>query len=288
MLNPAARRLTLLVLSLAAAALACARAEVDITPAAPLVVSPVVVAQVPTSTSTVEAASPTPEAPTATVETTPTSEIPATEAPTATPVIAPPPTDTPLPATDTPVPTATPIPSDTPISTGTLPPPPTETQPGPAATPTPLQPIGTNPAGIPENAKFTQQFNVSNQGGTVFGRPQDMRDGRTETWASLRGGDAMWIFDLGSPQNVIGLRVWPQPDAGQQTTLRSIEVSADGTNWTPVYVGEGACGDVPQCDVLAQKQFVDFGFGPVTVQFVRMHGGPTYFAFAEVKIALAP
>ncbi len=287
MLKPATRRLTLLVLSLAAAALACARAEVAITPAAPLVASPVVVAQVLTSTPTVETKPPTLEAPMATVETTPTSEIPVTEGPTETPVIAPPPTDTPLPATDTPIPTATPIPSDTPIPTDTLPPP-ADTQSGPTATPTPLPPIGTNPAGIPENAKFTQQFNVSNQGGSVFGRLQDIRDGRTETWASLRGGDALWIFDLGSPQNVIGLRVWAQPDAGQQTSLRSIEVSADGANWTPVYAGDGTCGDVTQCDFLVQKQFVDFGFGPVTVQFVRMHGGPTYFAFAEVKIALAP
>ena len=287
MLNPATRRLTLVTLTLAAAALACARAEVSITPATPLVVTPVGVAQAPTSTPTVETNPPTLEAPTATVETVPTSEIPATEAPTETPVIAPPPTDTPLPATDTPIPTATPIPSDTPIPTDTLPPP-TDAQPGPTATPTPLQPIGTNPAGIPENAKFTQQFNVSNQGGSVFGRLQDIRDGRTETWASLRGGDALWIFDLGSPQNIIGLRVWAQPDAGQQTSLRSIEVSADGANWTPVYAGDGTCGDVTQCDLLVQKQFVDFGFGPVNLQFVRMHGGPTHFAFAEVKIALAP
>jgi hypothetical protein len=287
MLTPATRRLALVVLSLTAAALACARAEVPFTPATPLAASPVVAAQNPTSTPTTEAAPPTPEAPTATTESVSTPEIPATETPTETPVVAPPPTDTPLPATDTPIPTATPIPSDTPVPTDTSLPP-TATSPGPTATSSPLPPIGSNPAGIPENAVFTQKFAVFNEGGTVFGRPQDMRDGRTETWASLRGGNATWIFDLGSPQNVIGLRLWAQPDAGEQTTLRAIEVSADGANWTPIYVGDGVCGDVPQCDVLVQKEFLDFGFGPVNIQFIRMRGGPTRFAFAEVKIALAP
>ncbi len=271
MLTPAARRLTLVVLSLTGALLACARAEVPITPATPLAASPEVVAQVsPTATP------PQGEPPTATLEASPTPEIPPTAGPTDTPVVAPPPTDTPLP-TDTPPP-----PTETPV-----PPPATDT-PGPAETPSPAPTVGSNPAGIPENATFTQQFTVSNEGGTVIGRPRDMADGRTETWASLRGGDASWILDLGSPQNVIGLRVWAQPDGGEETTLRIIEVSADGANWGPVYVGDGTCGDVPQCDFLVQREFFDFGFGPLTIRFIRMHGGPTRFAFAEVKVALAP
>ncbi len=286
MRTPFARRLTLVVLSLAGAILACTRAEVPITPATPLAASPRAAAQV-TGTATLVARTPTQAAPTATFEAaTATPEVPETPAATETPVIAPPPTDTPLPPTDTPpvtdtsVPTATPIPSDTPIPAATLP--------GPTETPSPVPTVGSNPAGIPENATFTQKFTVTNQGGTVFGRPKDLTDGRTETWASLRGGDALWIFDLGGPQNVIGLRLFAHADANEDTTLKSIEVSSDGTNWSPVYVGDGTCGDVTQCDTLQQNEFVDFGFGPTTVQFIRLHGGPTRFAFAEAKIALAP
>ena len=286
--TPVARRLTLVVLSLAGAILACARAEVPITPATPLAASPKVVAQV-TSTATLVARTPAAEGPTATVEAaTATSEVPTTIAATDTPVIAPPPTDTPLPPTDTPPVTDTPLPTDTPIPTETPVAPLATDTPGPTETPSPVPTVGSNPAGIPENATFTQKFTVTNQGGTVFGRPKDMTDGRLETWASLRGGDAFWIFDLGSPQNVIGLRLFAHADANEDTTLRTIEVSTDGANWSAVYVGDGTCGDVPQCDIIQQNEFVDFGFGPTTVQFIRLHGGPTRFAFAEVKIALAP
>jgi hypothetical protein len=283
MLNPAARRLILLVLGLALAALACARAEVPITPATPLAASPIVAAQITPAESqpTIEAS------PTATLEPSPASEGEApTPGPTDTPLIAPPPTDTPLPATETPIASDTPPPTETAVPTDT--PFPSPTQPGPTDTPAPLPTIGANPGGIPENATFTQQFTVSNEGGAVFGRPQDMGDGRTETWASLRGGGAAWVFNLGSPQNVIGLSVWAQPDRGEETSLVSIEVSADGASWTAVYAGDGTCGDVPQCDFLQQREFVDFGFGPLTAQYVRLRGGPTRFAFAEVKIALAP
>jgi hypothetical protein len=114
-----------------------------------------------------------------------------------------------------------------------------------------------------------------------------MRDRRTETWASLRGGDAAWIFDLGSPQNVAGLRVWAQPDANEPTTLRAIQVSGDGTVWTTVYTPSGDCG-VPNCESLPQREFVERGFTPTAARFVRLNGGPTRFAFAEVEIAVLP
>jgi len=114
-----------------------------------------------------------------------------------------------------------------------------------------------------------------------------MTDNRTDTWASLRDGNAAWIFDLGSQQRVAGLKVWAQPDRGEPTTLLSIQVSSDGTNWTTVYTGQGDCG-APNCDTLIQKDFVDLGFSATTAQFVRLNGGPSRFAFAEVQIAIVP
>jgi hypothetical protein len=267
--TPLIRRLALISLSLLGAILACVRAEVPITPAQPFVASPLA--------ATLPSATPTTEPPTATFEPSPTIEITPTPAATDTPVIAPPPTDTPLPPTETPIP---------PPATDTLLPP-TETPILPTETQSASTPVVSNPGIIPENATFTRNFTISNEGGTLAGRPRDMLDNRIETWASLRGGDAAWIFDLGSPQNVAGLKLYAHPDNNEETTLRRIEVSTDGTNWTPIYVGGGDCG-VPECDRLQQREYLDFGFGPVQAQFIRMRGGPTRFAFAEVQIALLP
>ncbi|HLE26932.1 MAG TPA: discoidin domain-containing protein [Anaerolineales bacterium] len=292
MLNPAARRLIAVVLALAGASLACERAEILIVPAQPAISTPRNVVLAPTQAQ-IQATATSGNAATPIAQASPTteagpiaSETPAAPAETPTSVVALP-TDTPLPPTPTPQATDTPPPTDTPQQTATVtsaplnPPTPTQAQPQPTA------PSGGGPQPIPPNATFTQQFTVSNEGGSVVGRPVDMTDGRTDTWASLRGGNAAWIFDLGSQQRVAGLRVWAQPDGGDPTTLLSIQVSNDRTNWTTVYTGSGDCG-VPNCDTLAQKEFVDLGFNPTTAQYVRMNGGPTRFAFAEAQIAVAP
>lgn len=297
MLNPAARRLLVVALTLAGAALACERAEIPIVPAQPIISTPKLVAFVPTqpqtqatatsggATTPAEQASPTSEAPSASE--TPAQVSPPGETPTSvlalpsdTPTLTPLPTDTP-PPTDTPQPTTT-NPPATPTSALTQPP--TATS-APAATQPPAP--GGGPQPIPANATFTQQFIVSYEGSKVTGRPVDMTDNRTITWASLRDGNAAWIFDLGSQQRVAGLKVWAQPDGGDPTTLLSIQVSSDGANWTTVYTGRGDCG-VPQCDTLVQRDFVDLGFSATTAQFVRLNGGPTRFAFAEVQIAVVP
>src|SRR3990172_264911 len=252
MLNPAARRLIAVVLALAGASLACERAEILIVPAQPAISTPRNVVLAPTQAQ-IQATATSGSAATPIAQASPTTE--------AGPI-----------ASETPA-----APAETPTSVVAL----------PTDTPLPPPPSGGGPQPIPPNATFTQQFTVSNEGGSVVGRPVDMTDGRTITWASLRDGNAAWIFDLGSQQPVTRLRVWAQPDGGDPTTLLSIQVSNDRTNWTTVYTGSGDCG-VPNCDTLAQKEFVDLGFNPTTAQYVRMNGGPTRFAFAEAQIAVAP
>ena len=157
--------------------------------------------------------------------------------------------------------------------------------PTPAATST-ATPVPTAGA-IPADATLIQEFGVAHEGGTLVGRASDIADGQTITWASLRGGDAAWILSLGSSQNVVGLRLYPHHD-GEDTTLRLIEVSSDGTNWAPVYAGDGNCAGVPACDILAQETWVDLAFGPFPAQFVRLRGGPTRFALAEIQVAVVP
>lgn len=304
------RRVVVCVIVLVGAGLACARAEAPITPANPQILSPrAVVARSETPAEAAPTDTPKPEA-------TPTEEFPAE---TVEPTLTSEPSDTPIPSptsTNTLTPTSTPtsgpptatftpirLPTATPqgpfsTRTPTSPPvSPTKTKVGPTPTktptlvktPTPGPTVGSTPGGVlPPGSTLTQNVTVSYEGGTLFGRPQDMIDGRTTTWASLRGGNASWIFNLGSSRNVDGIRLYAHSDGGDPTTLLAIEVSTDGSAWTAVYTGEGNCGGVPNCDTIQQEQYVDFAFGPVSVQFVRLRGGPTRFAFAEVLIALSP
>jgi hypothetical protein len=286
------KRLLLVWISLIAAALACARAEVPITPATPAIATPVqggiVIRPTETAPPSGYPANPSPTAPTATSAPTgyPASEagptVPASDTPappTPTSVIQPPPTETPT-ITPTPEPTATAAPATTQAPAANTP---------TTAAPTPTSPpaSGTGPQPIPANAQFVQSFAISHQGGQLVGLPNDMKDGRPETWASLRGGNAAWVLDLGSTRTVLGLRVNAQPDFREPTTLTKIEISTDGNTWRTVYTGSGDCG-VPQCDTLPQKVFVDLGFGAWPAQYVRLTGGPTRFAFGEVQVAVAP
>ena len=156
----------------------------------------------------------------------------------------------------------------------------------PSETPSPTAPprIGE----IPSGAQFSQQFIVSADGDFPVGVPADLRDGRDITWASLRNGSGAWIFDLNESENVAGVRFIAHRDGDQDTTLLGIDVSSDGASWTPVYAADGACGDVAGCEVVAQRTQVDYAVGPVKARFVRLRGGPTRFAIAEMQIALLP
>lgn len=249
MFTPATRRLALIVFSLTTAALACARADLPITPAVPRVSTPL------------------PAPPSAT-------SAPGTEIALVTPGATSTASDYPAPATEAAALPASPTSGAQATATET-PPPPTET-------------AISNPGVIPDDATFLQTFTVSNEGGTLVGRGQDMADGDTITWVSLRGGNAAWILDLGSPQNVAGLLLYPHRDGNEDTTLLGIDVSNDGASWTQVHVGLGECGSVPDCDVLTQDEYLDLPFGPVRAQYIRLRGGPTRFAFAEAQVAVVP
>ncbi|MDW8327951.1 MAG: discoidin domain-containing protein [Anaerolineales bacterium] len=286
------KRLLLVWISLVAAALACARAEVPLTPATPAIATPVQGSAIVRPTETAPPAgypaNPSPAAPT---QTSAPVGYPANEAspavtasdtpapPTPTGVIQPPPTETPT-ITPTPEPTATPAPATT-----QAPAPNTPTTAAPAPTNPSPSGIGSQP--IPANAQFVQTFEIGHQGGQLIGIANDMKDGRPETWASLRGGNAAWVLNLGSTRTVLGLRVIAQPDFREPTTLTKIDVSTDGSTWRTVYTGSGECG-VPQCDTLPQKVFLDLGFGAQQAQYIRLTGGPTRFAFGEIQVALAP
>jgi hypothetical protein len=160
--------------------------------------------------------------------------------------------------------------------------------PEPASTETPTLPAPSG-GGFPADATVIQNFKITFQAGILAGRAEDMLDGQTSTWASLRAGSAFWIFDLGSAQHVVGVRLVPHADGNERVTLVLIEVSADGTEWTPVYTGQGECG-VPNCDTLPLDTTVDLGFASTSAQFVRLQAGPApaRFAFAEVGVAVGP
>jgi hypothetical protein len=293
-------------MALVGAGLACTHAEVPITPIDPIILTPQgggAPSQTPTPTALT--ATPTGESSTETVDLTPTEEPSATPTlePSSTPTLTPTVTPTPIPGSPTPTFTPIRLPTATPqghFSTRTptpIPGTPTKTKVGALPTKTPtktrtptlIPTVGSPPGGIlPPGSALTQNFTISNEGGTLFGRVQDLIDGRTTTWASLRGGNAIWIFNLGSSQNVDGLRVYAHSDAGQTTTLLAIEVSPNGTNWTAVYTGDGNCSGVPNCDTIQQNEYVDFALGPVAAQYMRLRGGPTNLALAEALIALSP
>lgn len=308
-------RLWAVGLSLVLAALACSRADVPIDLSVPSTTAPAaspsaVVAQA--DTPTVTAVPPT-ATPSATLS--PTPLIPNT--PTDTPTITPTPTDTPTPTrtltpTRTPSPTRTFTPTRTPTVTltprftasptnvivlvvtatpqgGAVMPgagtatlaPATPTVPAPNAAP----PTGNIP--FPPGTTFTGNFLPAVEGGTRFGELSSLADGNTLTWASARGGNAAWVLDVRTPKALVGLRVFAWPDAGEPTTVLGVDVSNDGVTWTPAFVAGANCG-VPNCDTLLQRQFVEIGFEPVTAQYLRVRGGPTRLAFAEIQVALAP
>jgi hypothetical protein len=101
----------------------------------------------------------------------------------------------------------------------------------------------------------------------------------------------VFVIDLGAPQNIAGVRVYPKKDGfdpvTSAVTLLRIEVSLNGSDWVTVLTGSGECG-APRCDTLPPGQNVDLGFTPTKAQFVRLVGGPTRFGFAEVSVAVVP
>jgi hypothetical protein len=153
-----------------------------------------------------------------------------------------------------------------------------------SATPTPT----AGPVAIPAGAVFTRQFTVKAEGDVPFGIPVDLRDNQTITWASLRNGQGRWLFDLGSTQNLAGLRLVAHRDRDQDTTLLGIDVSLDGLNWVTVLAPATSCGETPACLVVAQSTPVELPFGPVEARHVRLRSGPTALALAEVELAVLP
>jgi hypothetical protein len=158
--------------------------------------------------------------------------------------------------------------------------PPTPASAAPGVTPT----LGAIPAAF----AFTQDFIVTADGDFPAGLPGALNDGLPSTWASLRNGRGLWQFNLGRAHTVAGLRLLAVRDRDEETTLLAIESSLDGVEWTPVYVPAGQCGATPNCAVLPQGEQVDLPFGPVDARYLRLRGGPTAFALAEVHIAIRP
>ncbi len=274
MLTPAVRRYLLVLAGLAAAILACARAEVPFVALTPQFATPLAVAVSLTDTPPAT----TPPAAPPTNEPAPTAYPGPAEQPTATEAAQQLPTETPVLQ-----PTA--LPTDTPPATATPEPPTATTAPTATSTSTPTQPAGPQP--IPGDAQLIQTFTASADSGIVLGRLADLADTRPETWASLRGGSGIWRLDLGDAQNVAGVKLYAQRDGADPTTLLKIEVSADAQTWTTVFTGAGNCG-VPNCQTLTQLEFSDFGWTPTSAQFIRIYGGPFKFALGEIQVAVAP
>jgi hypothetical protein len=226
-----------------------------------------------------------------------------TVTPTETSTLAP--TDTPLPPTDVPTtevpPTAGPptetatrvvqiTPSETAegdVATATE----TPTTEGPTAAPSAtLDPSVPTPvlAAIPPEATFTRVFTTTADGDFPFGLPRALGDGQVSTWASLRNGRGVWIFDLGGAPRIAGMRLYALRDRDQDTTLLGIDISDNGQTWTPLYAPTTQCGDVAGCQVIPQAANFDLPFGPINTRYVRLRSGPTAFALAEVQFAVLP
>jgi hypothetical protein len=162
----------------------------------------------------------------------------------------------------------------------------------PSATAGPTAVPGTPASGsgsFPPNASLIRPAAVTAENGTVFGDPKDILDGRDITWASLRdgAGNETFTFDLGAAQKVAGVRLLAKYDGGQQTTLQLIEVSPDGQAWTTVYTATGDCGALA-CDVLPNAEPIEIAWNAVSARFVRLRGGDSRFAFADVQAAVVP
>jgi hypothetical protein len=144
-------------------------------------------------------------------------------------------------------------------------------------------------AAIPASFVFTRTFTVSADDLSFpAGQPSTLNDGQPSTWASLRNGRGLWQFDLGRNQTVAGFRLLAVRDGDQDTTLLGVEISFDGHNWVTIVTPAGQCGEVPNCLVVEQGEPVDLPFGPLEARYLRLRGGPTNFALAEVEIAVQP
>ncbi len=270
------RRPLLVALTLALAALACAYADVPLTPAATQVLAtPVAIVAsatpAPTDTATL-APTDTAVPPTAV----PTTEVPPTAGPpteTATRVVEVTPSETP---TEGPT-------SESPTETPTLEGPPAEA----TATLDPSVPTPTL-AAIPPEATFTRTFTTTAEGDFAYGLVRALSDGQVSTWASLRNGVGEWRFELAGTPVVSGVRLYALRDRNQDTTLLGIDVSLDGVTWTEVYAPTTSCGAVADCAVIPQAAEFDIPFGPLPARHVRLRSGPTALALAEVQFALMP
>jgi hypothetical protein len=143
-------------------------------------------------------------------------------------------------------------------------------------------------AAIPGSFVFTQTFTVSAEGDFPAGLPSTLNDGLPSTWASLPSGHGLWQFDLGRAQTVAGFRLLAVRDGDQDTTLIGLDISFDGHNWVNLYTPSGQCGPTPNCLVIAQGEPVELPLGPLEARHLRLRGGPTRFALAEVEIAVLP
>jgi hypothetical protein len=141
---------------------------------------------------------------------------------------------------------------------------------------------------IPPAYVFTQTFTVSAEGDFPAGLPNTLNDGQPSTWASLRGGTGYWQFDLGQPRTVAGFRLLAIRDGDEDTTLLGVDISFDGHSWITVYTPASQCGETPNCLILEQGEPVDLPLGPLDTRHIRLQGGPTNFALAEVEIAILP
>jgi hypothetical protein len=185
----------------------------------------------------------------------------------------------------------TPTPAPTPIPPTATPNPPTATpQPTATDTPAPSATLALEPPATftPEpQAEFTRAFAVSYEG-ELFGNADDVHDGNSETWASMRGrGGGIWIFDLGNEQLVSGVKFLPIQDSGDAVYVRFIEVSGDGQTWTPGFTGSGVC-DAPNCDPFPPGEWTVKNFDLLPGRYVRIVAGARWLALAEVEIEVRP
>lgn len=176
-------------------------------------------------------------------------------------------------------PTSAPVP--TPRITPTAPP----TEVPPTAAPTAAATAAPQPTPTAETS-YTQNFSVT-AAGDLFGSADDVRDGNSATWASIRTSFGVWTFDLGSDFLIAGLAFWPVKDSSDPVFVRSVEVSKDGATWAAVFTGSGQCG-VPDCDEFPEGQWAVVSFEPTAGRYLRIAAGPRFLALAEVRIGTRP
>ncbi|MBI3240872.1 MAG: discoidin domain-containing protein [Chloroflexi bacterium] len=165
----------------------------------------------------------------------------------------------------------------------------------PSPTPTPVPPTDTPlpptalPTATPEpQPAYTSDFAVSFIG-ELFGDAENVHDGRTETWASLRaGGHGTWVFDLGEKMLVSAVKFWPVVDTGDAVFVTSVDVGVDGQTWTTAFGGANDCGR-PDCSNYLPDEWSELKFAsPLLARYVRLNAGPRWLALAEVEIEVLP